>query len=144
MKQAFARVHRGGMIATGCAVLSASLGLVACGSSEDGKIKPGTRQLAVKLTDKGCSPAKATVPAGPLRISVTNGGSTAVTEMELKDASGVVVGERENVVDGVSSSFSLDVKPGKYLMNCPNGDREDNGVLLVTGRPAGTATATAP
>jgi iron uptake system component EfeO len=142
MKQAFARVNRGGMIAT-CVAVAATSGLVACGSDQGGKAADGGRQLAVKLTDQGCSPAKTTVPAGPLTISVSNGGSSAVTEMELKDSSGIILGERENIAAGLSGTFSLNVKPGKYKMNCPNGDEEDNGVLLVTGAPGKVGGASA-
>jgi ubiquinone/menaquinone biosynthesis C-methylase UbiE len=39
--------------------------------------------VAVKVTDDGCSPAKLAVPAGPMTVSVSTGGTSAVTEMEL-------------------------------------------------------------
>jgi iron uptake system component EfeO len=118
-------------------------GLAACGGGGTGQSAHSSsgKTLAVALTDQGCSPAKLTAPAGSLTISVSNGGSSAVTEMELKDTSGIILGERENIAAGLSGSFSLNVKPGRYVMNCPNGDKEDNGVLLVTGTPA-TSTNT--
>jgi iron uptake system component EfeO len=108
------------------------LGVSACGSGK-GAVK-GAKVLHVTLTDQGCSPARISAPAGPITVQVSNGGSSAVTEMELKNSSGIILGERENVVAGLSGSFSLDVDPGKYVMNCPNGDKEDGGVLLVTGK----------
>lgn len=142
MKQAIARASRGGTIAT-CTALVAS-GLAACGN-EQGTSSQGAhsvgRALAVKLTEQGCSPAKLTAPAGPLTIAVSNGGASAVTEMELKNTSGIIMGEQENVVGGLSGSFSLNVKPGRYVMNCPSGDEEDNGVLVVTGK-SGTQAGT--
>jgi iron uptake system component EfeO len=146
MKQAIARASRGGTIAT-CTALVAS-GLAACGNEQDTSPQSAHgvgKALAVKLTEQGCSPAKLTTPAGPLTISVSNGGASEVTEMELKSTSGIILGERENIVGGLSGSFSLNVKPGRYVMNCPNGDEEDNGVLVVTGKPgtqAGTTSST--
>ncbi|HEX5852549.1 MAG TPA: iron uptake system protein EfeO [Solirubrobacteraceae bacterium] len=120
----------------------AALGLVACGSARNSaNTSKSATTLEVTLTDQGCSPAKLTAPAGALTISVSNGGTSAVTEMELKDSSGIIIGERENVVGGLTGMFSLNVKPGRYVMNCPNGEREDNGVLLVTGNAAVSANA---
>jgi iron uptake system component EfeO len=145
MKQAIVRASRGGTIAT-CTALLAS-GLAACGneqgtSSQGNSV--GDKALAVKLTEQGCSPTKLTVPAGPLTISVSNGGASEVSEMELKNTSGIILGERENIVGGLSGSFSLNVKPGRYVMNCPSSDEEDNGVLVVTGKrgtQAGTTSS---
>jgi FTR1 family protein len=95
---------------------------------------PGTRTLSVKLTDDGCSPAELKVPAGPVTFRVSNGGTSKVTELELKSSSGIILGERENIVAGIDGSFSLNLEPGRYVLSCPNGDREDNGTVLVTGK----------
>ena len=53
--------------------------------------------------------------------------------MELKDESGTILGESENVVEGVPGQFSLNLEPGKYVISCPNGDTDDQGTLLATG-----------
>ena len=141
MKQAIARASRGGTIAT-CTALLAS-GLAACGSEQSTSTQGGSgKTLAVKLTEQGCSPTKLTAPAGPLTISVSNGDASEVTEMELKNTSGIILGERENIVGGLSGTFSLNVKPGRYVMNCPSGDEEDNGVLVVTGKSGTQAGGT--
>jgi iron uptake system component EfeO len=105
------------------------LALAGCGGAS-------TRAASLKfmLTDRGCVPAQATVAAGPVTISVTNGGTTRVTELELQNASGIIIGERENVLLGISGSFSLDLQPGVYLLNCPDGDISQ-GKLTVTGKP---------
>jgi len=66
-----------------------------------------------------------------------------VSELELKDQKGIILGERENIVAGISGSFTLNLQPGTYVLNCPNGDSEDNGKLIVTGPPT-TTTATKP
>ena len=64
------------------------------------------------LLDSGCSPEKLTVPAGPVTFEVKNGGPSKVSELELKNAGGVVLGEQENIVSGIGGSFSVDLKPG--------------------------------
>jgi iron uptake system component EfeO len=113
--------------------------LAGCGSNGSSSEK-GAQKLAVQLTSAGCSPAKLTATSGPVTIAVTNGGTGKVSELELKNTSGVILGEKENIVSGISGSFTLDLQPGRYVLNCPNGDAKDNGVLVVTGAklPAGS------
>jgi iron uptake system component EfeO len=102
-----------------------------CGGSDSPP--KGSRVLEFSLTDAGCAPAKASAPAGPVTFDVKNGGTSAVTELELKNRSGIILGERENVVEGLSASFTLRLDAGRYTLNCPNGDKTDNGTLVVTG-----------
>jgi len=124
------------------AALAVCLG--GCGSSHGG----GSSALSFTLTSDGCVPAEASVPAGPVTITVTNGGSPVVTELELQNSAGIIVGERENVTPGLSGSFSLDLQPGHYLLNCPD-NKLNKGHLTVTGRsyvppsPPGTKLKTA-
>ena len=47
---------------------------------------PRPRRVTVTLTDAGCSPAKLTAQAGPVTFKVANGGTSKVTELELKNA----------------------------------------------------------
>jgi iron uptake system component EfeO len=119
-----------------CIASTAAIGLMACGNSTSSK---GSKKLAVTLTDSGCTPQQIDVASGPVTFNVTNGGTSKVSEMELKNASGVILGESENVVEGIKGTFSLNLDPGKYVVNCPTGDAEDQGTLLATG----TATAKA-
>jgi iron uptake system component EfeO len=58
----------------------------------------------------------------------------------VKNEDGIILGERENIVGGISGTFTLDLRPGTYTLSCPNGDKEDDGVLVVTGK-APTASA---
>jgi iron uptake system component EfeO len=110
-------------------------------SSDDGS----KQKLAVSLTDAGCSPAKLSAKSGSITFEVTNGGTGKVSELELKNQDGIILGERENIVSGISGSFALNLQPGRYVLNCPNGDTEDNGVLVVSGGPvAGANTKTNP
>jgi iron uptake system component EfeO len=90
------------------------------------------------LTDEGCSPAKVSIPAGPVTFKVSNAGTTKVTEFELKNQDGIIVGEQENVVEGIDGSFSLTIDPGTYVLSCPNGSGHDTGVLTATGTASGS------
>ncbi len=110
----------------------AAVVLTACGTSTK-----GSKEVAVTLTDAGCTPNQISVNAGPVTFKITNGGTTKVSEMELKNGSGVILGESENVVEGVPGKFSLNLRPGKYVVSCPNGEAEDQGTLVASG----TATA---
>jgi iron uptake system component EfeO len=113
------------------AAVVAALALAACGSS--GGAGKGGKSVAVTLTDSGCTPQHISVQSGPMTLEVTNGGTSKVSEMELKDASGVILGESENVVEGLKGKFSLNLEPGKYVVNCPTGDEEDQGTLIASG-----------
>jgi iron uptake system component EfeO len=103
--------------------------LAACGSAS---VKGG-KQVAVTLTDNGCTPQHISVSSGPVTFNVSNGGTSKVSEMELKDGSGVILGESENIVEGLRGRFSLNLQPGHYVVNCPTGDTEDQGTLLASG-----------
>jgi iron uptake system component EfeO len=119
------------------AATAATLALGACGSSTS----KDSRVLAVTLTDTGCTPQSLSTAAGPVTFEVTNGGTSKVTEMELKDGSGVILGESENVVEGIHGKFSLNLEPGKYVLSCPTGDTDDQGALIVSGKRSGQAHA---
>jgi iron uptake system component EfeO len=120
----------------------AALGLAGCGSgTSSGTGAPGQRTVHVTLSDDGCSPTSVTVPAGPVTFAVANAGSSAVTELELLNKSGIILGERENVVAGISGSFTLDVQPGNYVLSCPNGSQHDKASLTVTGKARKRASA---
>jgi len=127
-------------------VVAAAAGLVACGSGGGGGGGRSGEASAVRiaLTDDGCSPARVAVPAGPTTFKVSNEGSGAVTELEVKDAKGIILGERENVVPGISGSFSLTLAPGRYALSCPNGGAHADGVLTVTGTPRAQPRAADP
>ena len=112
-----------------------ALGLVAlfvaaCGSSGD-SAPAGSKGLAFKLTDEGCDPHDATAPAGPIDFEVENGGSGAVTELEVLDGE-TILGERENITEGLSGDFALTLEEGEYTIRC-NGGSEEDGTLKVSG-----------
>ncbi|HEY1357321.1 MAG TPA: iron uptake system protein EfeO [Thermoleophilaceae bacterium] len=115
------------------AAVTASLLLIAvlvagCGSDSSS----GGRKVEVALTDAGCDPAKLNLPAGATDFHVTNKGTAKVTEFEvLKD--GRVLGEKENLADGLDGTFSLTLKKGDYDLSCPGGDSASRGTLVVRG-----------
>jgi iron uptake system component EfeO len=124
------------------ALIATSIGLIAllaagCGSSENAP--PGAKKLSFELTDAGCVPNTATVSAGPIVFEVENAGTTSVTEFEVLDGE-TILGEKENLSDGLSGSFSLTLDGGEYTLYCPGGS-DERGTLTVTGTADTTATA---
>jgi iron uptake system component EfeO len=106
-----------------------ALSLTACGSSEDPPT--GAKVLSFELTDEGCLPHAVSAPAGPVTFEAENTGSSAVTEIEVMEGD-TILGEKENLSEGLSGSFSLTLDAGKYTIYCPGGDNE-KGTLTVTG-----------
>src|ERR1700748_2951942 len=100
------------------AVCAGATGLLAvfagaCGSSED--VPPGAKTVSFKLTDAGCEPHDAKAPAGPISFEVENAGTSRVTEMEIMEGD-TILGEKENLSEGLSGSFSLTLDAGKYTI----------------------------
>jgi iron uptake system component EfeO len=123
----------------GARVLGAliAIGLAGCGSTDG---ESGSNEVAFTLNEAGCTPVDSKVAAGPTTFKITNGGTSRVSEMELKDESGTILGESENVVEGVPGQFSLNVEPGRYIVSCPNGDTDDQGTLVAAGKASGQPT----
>ncbi len=102
----------------------------ACGSSDDAPA--GAKQMSFKLTDAGCVPNTAKAPAGPITFEVENAGTSKVSEFEILDGD-TILGEKENLSDGLSGSFSLTLEQGEYTLYCPGGD-DEKGTLTVSGK----------
>jgi iron uptake system component EfeO len=145
-----ARPRRRGLAAAGAlaaVVVTAGL-MAACSSGGSGDQAAGTK-VALTLTDNGCAPNPASVPAGPVDFTVTNSGTAKVTEGEVQKDSRIL-GEKENITPGLSGDFSLRLDPGQYTVYCP-GAAQDTAQLTVTGQggasqapvDASLATATA-
>ena len=92
---------------------------------------PTVRQVHVSISDAGCGPQTLSIPAGPATFIVTNSGSGSVLEYEIEQ-SGRIIGEVENVIPGIDRSFTLNLKPGAYILNCPGGTSAATGTLTVT------------
>ena len=108
------------LVAAGCGSGSGS-----GGGSGDGKV------AAVSITNQGCQPATLKVPAGDVTFKVTNDGADQVTEYEILDGDHIL-GEVENLPDGLTKSFSLTLDPGTFTTFCPGADNE-KGALEVGG-----------
>ncbi|WP_198286919.1 iron uptake system protein EfeO [Frankia sp. QA3] len=120
-------------------------GAVACGGSDSGGSGGSgaageKRTVTVTITPKGCSPDVSTIPSGPTTFKVVNKDAGAVTEAELIDGD-TILGEKENLTPGLSGTFSLNVKAGKYQLYCPGADTEKVD-FTVTQAAGATAAAT--
>jgi iron uptake system component EfeO len=115
----------GGLLLLGTGLLLGA----GCGSSDDAP--KGAKTFSVKLTDAGCEPHSAELAAGPITFEVENDGTSAVSEFEVLEGD-TILGEKENLSDGFSGSFSLTLEEGTYTMYCPGGEQE-RGTLTVTG-----------
>lgn len=110
-------------------IVVSALGLAACGSGEG--TPAAAKTISFKLTDTGCEPRHVKTPAGPIAFELENAGTSKVTEMEIMDGE-KVLGEKENVTDGLSGSFSATLAAGSYTIYCPGGS-DERGLLTVTG-----------
>jgi len=116
------------MLCAGAALLLVLL-VTACGSSEDPP--PGAKKLSFELTDEGCLPHAAKAPAGPVTFEAENTGSSKVTEIEVMEGE-EILGEEENLTEGLSGGFSVTLGAGRYTIYCPGGS-DERGTLTVTG-----------
>ena len=130
---------RPALIATAVACTLAAGGLTACGNDESSGGKGG-KTVNVGFADKGCEPANLKATAGPSTFEIKNEGGSPNTEMEvLKGA--LILGERENITEGLKGKFSVNLKPGTYDISCNNGSNHDpTGKLKVTGTAPDTKT----
>jgi iron uptake system component EfeO len=128
-----------------CLAVAASLGaasLASCAKSNlesGGAAGKGGSTVTVEITDAGCKPSPDSVKAGSVTFRVTNKNSGKVTEAELK-RDNIIIGEKENLTPGLSGSFSLKLKAGKYTMVCPNAS-QDSWDFTVTGDGGGGSLA---
>jgi iron uptake system component EfeO len=110
-------------------VVVLALAAAACGSGTGSGGSSGGRTVKVSLTDAGCTPAALALGAGPTTFQVTNNGAQKVSEFEIVHGQRIL-GEVENVADGLTRSFTLSLEPGTFTTQCPGADRE-HGTLRV-------------
>ena len=109
-----------------------TLALLAPGCGSSGSDAPeGARRMSFKLTDAGCEPNQAKAAPGPTAFEVENAGTDRVTEFEVLDGD-EIVGEVENLTEGLSGGFSLTLEQGSYTLYCPGGS-DERGTLAVSG-----------
>ncbi|SNQ46447.1 ferrous iron transport binding protein [Frankia canadensis] len=122
-------------------------GAVACGGSDSGDSggsgsTAAKKTVTVTLTSKGCSPDTANIESGPVTFKIVNKDAGAVTEAELMSGD-TILGEKENITPGLSGTFSLNVRPGKYQLYCPGGSGPEKVDFTVTQASGATATRSA-
>lgn len=99
---------------------------VTSASAADKPVAP----VGVTVTDKGCVPARLTVPAGKTAFRIKNDSHRA---LEWEILQGVtVVAERENILPGFAQTLTATLAAGDYQMTC--------GLL---SNPKGTLTVAA-
>jgi FTR1 family protein len=141
-------------VGTAAVLLIAIVVLAGCGSSSNGggsastsstadKSSGGPKQVEIKLTDAGCSPAKLKIDAGRTTFKIINAGTGRVSELEVMDGARIL-GEKENLVAGLSGTFTLNMQPGTFTLSCPGGTTDATGVLTVGGKPVAPADANDP
>ena len=114
------------------ALLVPTLGFLAtsCAKSDDAADVKGA--IKVEITDDGCEPSPATAKSGEVTFAISNNGSAKATEAELKTSNGKnILGEKENLTDGLTGSFKLNLREGTYKMYCP-GAKQDTWDFAVT------------
>jgi high-affinity iron transporter len=131
-------------VATAVTTALCLLLLAACGkadANQAGSTATANSQIVeVSLTTAGCQPSELTIHPGPTTFKVTNQGASAVTEYEILDGS-KIIGEVEDVVPGLTRSFSLNIKEGEYALKCPNGTTASTGKLTVSATAAASTVA---
>lgn len=126
----------------GALVAAAGLATAVVTGCSAGPSAPQAPSVTIPLSDAGCAPQPASVPAGPVSFKVTNSGTAKVTEGEIQKDNRIL-GERENITPGLTGEFTLRLDPGQYAVYCPNA-AQDNTVLTVTGQPGQGSSPTAP
>jgi iron uptake system component EfeO len=128
-----------------------SLLVAACGSggkkigaSSSANGASASSSVNIALTSGGCAPKPARVPAGAVDVNVVNKGASAVSEAELRTSDlSHILGEQENLTPGLSGGFSLNLQPGRYVINCP-GAKQRHWTFVVTGKATGRTWQSTP
>ncbi len=90
--------------------------------------------VTVRVTPVGCDPEPPTVGAGAVDFAVRNVDAPDVSEVEVRSENlNHVLGEQENLVQGLSGHFVATISPGRYVVDCP-GAGQSQWPFVVTSR----------
>jgi iron uptake system component EfeO len=93
----------------------------------------GADALTVAISDTACDVSANTTTAGNVTFALTNSGSD-VNEFEILAEDRLrIVGEKENVVPGATTSYTVQLQPGTYYTACK---------FQMVGTPIGLAEFT--
>ena len=120
--------------------------LAGCGrSNSPTQASPPAHEVKIALSDAGCEPQPASVPAGPVKFVITNSGSPRVTEAELLH-DGKILAEKEGVKPGSSGDLVLRLDDaGSYSIHCAAGAKNSWDFTVTGGavHPSNVALAAA-
>ena len=127
------------------AVVAASLGLAACGSSSAGagSASGSGSTITVASSADACTLSATSATSGPTTFSVTNSGDEA-TEFYVYAADGQrIVGEVENIGPTITRDLTVVLNPGTYTTACKPGQTGDGirAAFTVTGEKVQNAAA---
>lgn len=111
------------MLATGAACSNGPVATTP-GASASASASEAATVVSVVLTPDKCTADPASVAAGTVTFNVTNQGADAVSELELKRGE-TTVAEKENLTPGLSGSFTAQVEPGTYVLECPGATTDE-------------------
>jgi iron uptake system component EfeO len=135
-------VRRAPLAFSAIAVITATAAAACGGSSSDSGTSGSKQTVNVTITSKGCTADPTTIPAGATTFKIVNKDADAITEAELLNGD-TILGEKENLTPGLSGTFSLNVKEGKYQLYCPGAKGGPEKVdFVVTAAAAGAPQAT--
>lgn len=131
------------VLASSAALAALTLGLSACGGSDDATGSPGgsgagsaakPKAITVEAKNKSCSVSVSELPSGRHTFSIKNSGSD-VTEFYVYGDGDKIISEVENIGPAISKKLIVDLDPGAYQLTCKPG-MTGTGVrspLTVTG-----------
>jgi hypothetical protein len=94
----------------------------ACASSSTANPDGSADATVVRITatPSGCAPVPESVPAGVIEVIATNLDAPTVSEVEIRSGDlSRVLGEKENLIQGISARFSISLGAGSFVVNCP-------------------------
>lgn len=122
-----------------CALLAclvAGTTLAGCGGSKS--TGSSARTVDIVVTSAKCTPEPSTVAPGVVAFTVTDKGSSSVTEVELHQPDGYLLAEQSNLSGAVRGGFSATLSDGTYRIYCP-GASQTTANLTVSGISTGSS-----
>jgi hypothetical protein len=118
-----------------CSLLLTLVLCSACGKASTSPTASSADPVVVRITatPSGCPPIPARVPAGAVEVFASNLDAPTVSEVEVRSGNlSEVLGEKENLIQGMSAKFSISVAKGSYVVNCP-GAAQSHWTLTAVG-----------
>jgi hypothetical protein len=92
----------------------------ACGNAAAPAPGGSAHVVRITATPSGCPAIPARVPAGTVVVVATNLDAPTVSEVEVRSANlSRVLGEKENLIEGMTAKFTISLAEGKFVVNCP-------------------------